>query len=157
MSATTDTPAIPHLALLLICDGERALLARNTGTPARVRLDVVRAMTAPDNPRSRLQGTDRPGRVMSAGSNRRSSVEAPDLHEAAEAAFIDEAAQAFARLAEADTDVALAVVAPPVALATVRRRLERLCATRDVIQIHKDLTKHPIKEIERILAFAPDA
>lgn len=154
MPAEVETTNIPHLALLLLCDGARALIARNIGNAFDVRLEVVLTLSAPHNPPNRRYSSDRPGKVAQAVGSHRSAVEATDHHALAETTFVMEAAEAFRRMAAHDATVALAVVAPPRALATVRRHLEHLCGSRPMVQIDKDLTKHPIKEIERILTLA---
>ncbi len=92
-----------------------------------------------------------------AGGTHRSAVEATDHHALAEAAFLAEAAEAFERIARLHGWPALAVIAPPRALATLRRQLDHLCGSNPMVQIDKDLTKHPTKEIERILSLAAGA
>lgn len=154
MTAGVEHPAIAHQALVLLCDGARALIARNIGTAFDVRLQVVLSLSAPDNLPSRFHGSDRPGKVAVAGGTHRSAVEATDHHALAEAAFVAEAVEAFEHISEQEKSAALAVVAPPRALATLRRHMDHLRGSRPVVQIDKDLTKHPTKEIERILSLA---
>ncbi len=151
MTAATTGPAIPHLALLLICDGSRALIARNVGSALKVQLEVLEALQAPDNPPARGHASDRPGRVVTAGGARRSAVEAADHHALSETAFLKEAVRVFLKAAGEQDAAPLAVIAPPAALAAIRKRLARRGAMRPVVQIPKDLTKHPIEELERIL------
>ena len=68
--ATESTPLISHNALVLIGDGRKALFLRNKGTAHQVRLEVEQIMEQ-DNPATREQGTDRPGRsVASVGTAR---------------------------------------------------------------------------------------
>ena len=65
------TPTISHNALVLIGDGQKALFLRNKGTAHQVRLEVEQVLEQ-DNPATREQGTDRPGRsVASVGTARR--------------------------------------------------------------------------------------
>jgi len=52
---------IPTGALVLVGDGRKALFLRNGGTATHVQLTTERVLEQ-DNPPTRLQGSDRPGR-----------------------------------------------------------------------------------------------
>lgn len=145
---------IPHEALLLICDGAKAIVARNLGSADHIKLDVILSLQAPDNPQTSESGSDRPGRVMQSFSARRSAVEVTDSHELAKVTFLGEATQLFERIARENHGAALVVVAPPTALGVVRDKLARDMPERSAIQIDKDLTKHPVQGIARILSLA---
>src|SRR5713101_1903162 len=54
-------PVIPHDSLILVGDGQKALFLRNRGSAQHVDLVVERILER-DNPPTREQGTDRPGR-----------------------------------------------------------------------------------------------
>jgi len=64
---------LPHDALVFVGDGQKALFLRNAGTEKSPNLTTERVFVE-ENPPTREQGTDRPGRAFkSAGTTRRSS------------------------------------------------------------------------------------
>ena len=76
-----DKIAIPHGAVVFVGDGRKALFLRNAGDEKFPNLTTERVFND-ENPPTRVQGTDRPGRAFRrAGANRRSSVETTDWHE----------------------------------------------------------------------------
>ena len=87
-------PVISHNALVLIGDGQKALFLRNKGTAHQVRLKVEQVL-AQDNPATREQGTDRPGRSVSSVGTARSAVEEVDWHHIAKERFAGEIAEAL--------------------------------------------------------------
>lgn len=149
-SAATDT-CIPHDAWIIICDGRKAMIAQNTGTPAKPSFRVSETLRAPFNPATHEQGSDRPGRTVQSVGNRRSAVEMTDLHEHEERAFLTGATRKFAEIALHQHAKALVLVAPPRALAVLREHLGSAATDLVVVEIAKDLTKHPMAEIERLL------
>ncbi len=142
---------IPRQALVLVCDGRKALFLRNAGDEAFPDLKVVRILADKPNPPTHLQGTDKPGRTLDRASGRRSSVEQTDWHLLAEADFAREIAQALEKQAEAGDLGKLIIVAPPRTLAELRASLSERVRASVIAEHHKDLTKHPVHEIERLL------
>lgn len=143
--------AIPGEALVFVGDGQKALFLRNAGDAKFPNLVVDRVFHA-DNPPTREQGTDQPGRnFASAGTTARSSVEATDWHQIEKQHFARNVAEALERQVRAGKVKALIVAAPPRTLAELRQALPRDVQDRIVAEIDKDLTKHPVSEIERIL------
>ena len=63
---------------VLVADGEKFVLLRNNGNRAHLDLRVIRA-GAVENPPTREQGTDRPGRLDNAAAGPR-AVEETDWH-----------------------------------------------------------------------------
>jgi protein required for attachment to host cells len=144
---------LPHDAWVLVGDGRRALVFQNEGSPDKPKLVVQKVFEAPANPATSEQGSDRPGRVVSSGdSSRRSAVEPTDWHEIAEARFAREVAALLAEAARAGRFDKLAVVAPPKTLAELREEFDDQVKKRVIGEIDKTLTKHPVPEIERLLA-----
>lgn len=141
---------IPHEALVLVVDGRKALILENTGRPDALAFTVV-AERQQENPPSRAQGTDKPGRFPDPGPGQRSAVEAPDYHQQAEDAFVRAAVSAFAAEAEARGARALVLVAPPKALAVARASMPAGLNGRVIGDVAKDLTRHPLPEIARVL------
>lgn len=141
---------IPHEADILVCDGRRARLFRNEGTPQAVNLKLRLTRDAPPNPPTHEQGADRPPRVRS--GDRRSAIDQTDWHDLAERRFADTIAETLEQLGEPPT--ALIVVAPPRMLASLRLALPERLRRAVMAEIDKDLTKHTVEEIGRCLDHA---
>jgi protein required for attachment to host cells len=142
---------IPHNALVFVGDGRRALFLRNHGDTKFPNLRAERVFVD-ENPPSHEQGTERPGRV-SKGSRTggRSAVEPTDWHELEEHHFVRTVAVAMEGLIRASKVKELIVVAPPRTLAELRLAFHPDVKSCIVAEINKDLTKHPIFEIEKHL------
>src|SRR5262245_31430943 len=104
-------PQISHNTLMLIGDGRKALFLRNKGTPQRLNLEVEQVLEQ-DNPATREQGTDRPGRSIQSVGAARSAMEQADWHYLAEERFAATIAEALYRLAHGNRFDKLVVVAP---------------------------------------------
>src|SRR5207253_9673150 len=104
------TPSISQNALVLIGDGEKALFLRNKGTALQVKHEVERVLEQ-DNPATREQGTDRPGRSVSSVGAARSAVEEADWHHIAKERFAGEIAEALYRYAHDNRFDKLVVIA----------------------------------------------
>lgn len=92
---------------------------------------------------------DQDARSKRAGTNQRSGVETTDWHELEEHRFASHVATAMEHLVRARHVKALVIAAPPRTLADLRRALHADVKDRIVAEIAKDLTKHPVVEIER--------
>lgn len=142
---------IPHGALVFVGDGRKALFLRNEGDEKFANLQVERVFQD-DTPPTRELGTDRAGRVFaSAGSDRRGAVEAPDWHDLEERVFVRKVAEAMEKLVRERRVKELIVVAPPRTLAELRHAFHDDVKACIHTEINKDLTKHPINEIENYL------
>lgn len=138
---------------ILVGDGRRAMVLRNDGLAEMPNLHCI-ATRETDNPRTREQGSDAPGRAFASVGAMRSSVETTDWH--------DEAEKKFAASLAADLNAAahdgryehLIVVAPPRILAELRQDLSGEAKARLQAEIDKDLTRHTIADIETILMAA---
>ena len=143
---------IPHKALVFIGDGQKALFLRNEGDERVLKLRMQKVFED-ENPPSHEQGTERPGRISKAhDSGQRSAVEPVDWHHIEEHRFVGKVASAMERLVRADRVPAVVVMAPPRTLADLRRAFHPDIKALIVAEIHKDLTKHPIGDIENYLA-----
>jgi protein required for attachment to host cells len=100
---TSDQTPDPHNALVLIGDGQSALL-RNKGTTRQVSFEVE-ADLEQDNPATREQGTDRPGRSISSVGAARSAVEEADWHHIAKERFAGKIAEALYRHAHRNASI----------------------------------------------------
>jgi protein required for attachment to host cells len=149
--AADPRPRVPHNALLLVGDGQKALFLRNKGNANRVDL-VVERILARDNPPTREQGTDRPGRSSASLGVTRSAMEEADWHHLAKERFAGELADALYRHAPANLFDKLVIIAPPKILGNLRKAFHPEVAERVAAEIPKELTSHPVAEIERLVA-----
>jgi protein required for attachment to host cells len=139
---------IPSGALLLVADGRRALFLRNVGTVMSVELEITDVMEAEPNPPNREQGSGPADRVVrQSGVRGTSTVETPDYHSRAENEFLVRVMSALDRHVQQGNTRAVVLVAPPKALATLRRVISPLVKTCLRGEIPKDLVKEPLEEI----------
>lgn len=141
---------LEHDIWVLIADGEKALFLRNEGDAEYPNLQVVREMHE-DNPPTREQGTDRPGRVNDANGMHKSAVDDTDWHRVEKERFADEIAERLYKMAHRDAFKRIVLVAPPLVLGEMRKQLHKEVQDRITAEIPKTLTKHPVSEIETIL------
>ena len=142
---------VPNGALVLVGDGRKALFLRNKGAPTHIELVAERVLEQ-DDPPTREQGTDQPGRYHGGDGVSKSAFEKTDWHQLAEDRFAAQIGGALNRLALENKFHHLILVAPPKVLGAVRTRLHKETAERVVGEIHKDLTSHPISDIARALS-----
>ena len=140
---------IPHDAIVFVGDGRKALFLRNDGDEKFANF-VTEDVVVDDNPPTREQGSDKPGRgFASAGSTRRSAMEPTDWHAIGEHRFAERASGALERLMRARGAPALIVAAPPRTLADLRAALHPEVKARIVLEINRDFVNQPVWEIER--------
>ncbi|MBA3252840.1 MAG: host attachment family protein [Pseudomonadota bacterium] len=141
---------IPNEALVVVGDGEKALLLRNKGGPQDIKLEVENVL-GHDNPATHEQGTDKPGRAFASAGTARSAMEETDWHQLGEDRFAVDIAGILYRLAHANKFEALVVVAPPKVLGTLRKAFHKEVVDRITGELPKNLTSHPIPDIEKLL------
>src|SRR3974377_16439 len=145
---------IPHGAFVFVGDGRKALFLRNDGDEKFPNLKTE-SVFEDDNPLTHEQGSERPGRVSKAlDSAQRSAVEAVDWHHIEEHRFTKKVAAAMEEVVRERNAPALVVVAPPKTLRDLRLACHADVRARVIAEINKDLTKHPVGEIERHLTAA---
>lgn len=142
---------LPHDAFVFVGDGRKALFLRNEGDEKFLNLKTERVLVD-QNPPTREQGSDQPGRAFASVGSRRSAVEEADWHVLEEQRFAHEVAAALERIVRDRKVKALVVVAPPKTLAELRKAFHSDVKNRIVAEIDKDLTKQPVYEIEKHLA-----
>jgi len=142
---------IPYEALVLVGDGRKALFLRNRGTPAHPEL-VLEEEIEQDNPPTRDQGTDRPGRKHGADGVSRSAIEETDQHQRAEQRFAARLADTLYEMGHAQRYQALVIAAPPRMLGDLRAALHPEVRQRLVGEVAKDLLSHSIPELTRLLS-----
>ena len=129
-----------------VLDGAHGLILVNEGTAVAPQL-ALRRRLAQDNPPSREQGRDQPGRVHESMGEHRSSVEAPDPHQKAEDRFVSQIAADLEIDAAAGHFDHIVIVAPPVALGVMRKAFGAELRRRIAKEIAADYTKHPLPAI----------
>ena len=145
---------IPHDAFVFVGDGRKALFLRNEGDEKYPNLKTERVFEDV-NPLTHEQGSERPGRLSkSFDSGQRSAVEPDDWHHLEEHRFARQVAAAMEEIMRSRKVPALIVVAPPRTLADLRTAFHADVRARIVAEINKDLTKHPVGDIEKHLTAA---
>ena len=142
---------IPQDAYVFVGDGRKALFLRNAGDAKFPNLKTERVFLD-DNPATHEQGTDRPGRSMSSVGPGRSSVQQTDWHDLEEHRFAKHVAEAMEKLVRERHVKALVIVAPPRTLADLRHAFHADVKSKIIAEIDKDLTGHPVYDIEKHLA-----
>ena len=142
-------PIIPHDAIVFVGDGRKALFLRNEGDEKFANL-VTENVFVDENPSTREQGSDKPGRgFASAHETRRSAMEPTDWHDIEKHRFAERVSEALERLVRTGGAPAVVLAAPPRTLADLREALHSEVKARIVAEINKDFTNEPVWEIER--------
>ena len=140
---------LPHNAIVVVADGAKALFLRNEGDErvANLKTELV---LRDENPPTHEQGTARPGHAGKIpGTQRRSGMEATDWHDIEEHRFARRVAAAVNDLVRTKNVKALVIAAPPRTLAELRRSFHDAVRQCIVKELHKDLTKHSVANIEK--------
>ncbi|HUD92461.1 host attachment family protein [Sphingobium sp.] len=141
---------IDHDAMVLVADGRKLLFFRNKGDRASPQLEAEEVRLQ-ENPSHLEQASDKAGKASSTGTSSGTMGE-NDFHELEEQRFAAEAADLLKRRAFAQDYEKLVIVAPPAALGEMRKHLHKEVQDRLVAEIAKDLTNHPVREIEKLIA-----
>jgi len=149
---------IPSGAWVVVGDGEKALFLRNDGDEAFPNLTVIREMEH-ENPPTREQGTDRPGRYEDAPRPGRvpsvqhvSGFEETDWHRLEKGRFAKEIADRLYKAAHAGAYDKLIIAAPAVVLGEMRKALHKEVQSRLLFDLAKELTNQPVDGIERAIS-----
>jgi protein required for attachment to host cells len=143
--------AVHNGAWVLVGDGRRALFFANHGDAQVLDLRVIE-WRIDENPATREQGSDAPGRAFSsAGAHARSAMGNVDWHELEEERFAKAMADRINRAAESGEMKEIVIVAPPKTLGEIRKELSTKAQSKVMGELDKDLTKHPLPEIEKAL------
>ncbi len=142
---------VPHNSFVLVADGKKSLFFRNEGDGEFPNLIVERKDGHPDL-KDREQKSDAPGSAFASNGAGRSSMEESDYHQLEEDRFAAETAELLNRRALSNDYDSLIVVAPPRTLGALRKHYHKEVERRIAGEIAKDLTGHPVREIEKILS-----
>lgn len=141
---------LKHDTWILVADGEKALFLKNDGDRQNPDLNVVRQVYD-ENPATREQGTDRPGRFNDGPGAHKSAVADTDWHRLGKERFADEIAEKLYTMAHRGDFEEIVLIAPPLVLGEMRRKLHKEVTDRILAEVPKTLTNHPVPEIERLL------
>ncbi|MBE2992176.1 host attachment protein [Sphingomonas sp. CFBP 13603] len=141
---------LPHNSVVLVADGRKMLFLRNEGDAEFPNLVVEKAQEQA-NPATRDQATDSAGRASSPQGGAQSSVEPTDFHQIEEDRFAADAADFLKTGALKNDYDSLIVIAPPKTLGELRKHYHKEVSSRLKGELDKDLTGHPIKDIEKAL------
>lgn len=164
---------VPHNSVVLVADGRKLLFLRNEGDDVHPNLTVEHAEERV-NPADGEQKTDAAGRSSSTQSGpgappaaqngsmhargggaqfapSRGSMAETDFHQLEEDRFAADAAELLKKRALSNDYEALIVVAPPKTLGEMRKHYHKEVSSRLTGELSKDLTGHPIPDIEQAL------
>ncbi|HKT14877.1 MAG TPA: host attachment family protein [Allosphingosinicella sp.] len=141
---------VPHNSFVLVADGKKMLFFRNEGDSRFPQLEIDRKQEQL-NPPTRDHKSDQSGATSTSVGSGRPSYSETDFHQLEEDRFAAEAAEMLKQRALRNDFDSLIVVAPPRTLGELRKHYHKEVAKRLSGEIAKDLTGHPVAEIEKIL------
>jgi len=141
---------LPNDTCVIVADSEKFLLLRNIGDEDIMDLRI-REHEEQENPPTREQAANRPGRVDDSMTNHRSAYEDTDWHELEKERFASDLADRLFEWVRTDRIRSLVLVADPKTLGHLREALHESVTKRVVGEIDKNLTNHPLKEIEKVI------
>ena len=141
---------LPHHALVLVADGRKMLFFRNHGDENQIDLRTE-AHDAREDRKDREIKTDAAGSQGQRWGDARPAMEETDFHQQDEDLWVREAAEELKRRALRNDFEALAIVASPRALGTLRKELHKEVERRIVLSVNKEMTDRPIPDIEALL------
>jgi protein required for attachment to host cells len=141
---------VPHNSFVLVADGKKMLFFRNDGDEVFPKLEVERKQEHADLP-TREQKSDDAGRAFATSGAARHAYSETDFHQLEEDRFAVEAADLLRERALRNEYESLIVVAPPRTLGELRKHYHKEVEKRLTGEVAKDLTGHPVAEIEKIL------
>ena len=144
---------IHHDEWVVVCNGAKALLLQNTGDAKFPNLKMREVFEQKDLP-THLLGSDKPGRAFSPAGRSHGTVEQTDWHNLAEQAFLTHLAQKLDASVAAGKTKSIILAASPRALGMIRSAYSNALRAAVRAEVHKDLVKLPIHEIEKHLTAA---
>jgi protein required for attachment to host cells len=144
---------VPHNAFVLVADGRKALFFRNEGDAEFPNLQVEHAQEH-INPADRDQKTDAAGKKPDSQGATSGTTGEIDFHQQGEDRFAAETAKLLQQRAQNGEFDKLIVIAPPRTLGELRKHYHKEVSDRIAGELAKDLTGHPVAEIEKHLIAA---
>lgn len=148
-----DRIALKHGLFVMVADGEKALFMKNEGDAKFPNFQVIRELTQ-ENPPTREQGSDRPGRFHDGPSAHKSAVADTDWHKVGKLRFADEIAEKLYKMAHRGDFEHIVIAAPPTVLGELRKKMHQEVTDKVVGEIPKTLTNQPVYDIEKMLLAA---
>src|SRR3954454_1816175 len=154
---------LPHNALVLVADGRKMLFFRNHGDENQIDLrteahdkreDRYNREIRTDAQGAAAHAAGAAGRGIGAqggGHVGRPAMEETDFHQQEEDRWIEEAAEELKTRVLRNDFEALAIVAPPKALGHLRKKLHKEVEKRIICTVNKEMSGHPIPDIEALL------
>lgn len=136
--------------LILVADGEKALILENAGTPDAPELSLVSRHAVP--PEALAGATDRPGRMADNGPGQRSALEQADYARLAGEAFAADLAGVIEAEVSGRGAARLVIAAPAPILGAMRPHLGAATGRALAAECAKTLTGHPLPQIAKIVA-----
>jgi protein required for attachment to host cells len=144
---------IPHDALVVVADSEKALFLRNLTDGEDPNL-VVEGKHTEANPPDREQTANERGRQSESTGPRNYAYDETDFHELQKERFASHLAEMLYERAHRGAFDKLVLVASPQVLGVVRDEMHKEVADKLIATIDKTLTNNPLPEIERIVSHA---
>jgi len=141
---------LPHDALVLVADGRKMLFFRNHGDENQIDLRTEAHEERKDR-KDRDYYTDAPGTMKQSGGYGRPAMDETDFHQQEEDRWIKDAADELKKRVLRGDFEALAIIAPPRALGTLRKALHKEVEKRIVCTVNKEMSGRPIPDIEALL------
>jgi protein required for attachment to host cells len=135
---------------VVVCDGKKALILENIGDEKFPNLHT-RNVFEHDNPPTREQGADAPGRSFSSVGNGRSAMQQTDWHTQEEERFLRRVVGEIDAALTAGTTRSIVIVAPPRALGVIRDASSKRVKDALRAEVDKDYVRMPVHEIEKHL------
>ena len=142
--------ALPHNALVLVADGRKMLFLRNHGDENQIDLRTE-AHDEREDRKNRDIKSDAPGTTRQSAGFGRPAMDEPDFHQLEKDRWAKDAAEELKRRALRNDFDALAIIAPPRTLSVLRKVLHKEVERRIVLTLNKEMTDHPIPDIEDLL------
>ena len=140
---------LPHNALVMVADGRKLLFFRNQGDEQQIDLRTE-AHDARTDHKNRELRTDAPGTTQQSAGYGHSTYEETDFHRQEEDRWIKDAADELKVRALSNDFSALAIIAPPRALGTIKKCLHKEVERRLVFTVNKEMSGRPIPDIEAL-------
>jgi len=141
---------IDQQTLVLIADGQRATFLRNSAKGESISLEILHSM-AFFNEANRDLNPDRPGHAQVGMTERGTSYEQNDVHQANEVSFLGGVTAAVDGVMTEHGLTKIALIAEPRALGVLRQNMPAAMMGKVISQLDKDYTKTPLPALEAIL------
>lgn len=138
-------------SLIVVADGEKAMILENTGSTTEPRL-VVLEKVEQELEANREIGTDRPGRIPDTGHSQLSAMEQTDYQRIAKERFITQLAERLNARSDKNRGRRIVLAAPPQSLAILREELSKPVLDAVIAELPKTLTQHPLDKIGKLVA-----